>query len=52
MLTVKELKEKLKDVPDHYEIIFDVCQVGDTYNSLAVNDVYIDKKSELVELSN
>ena len=36
-MTVGELKEKLKNVDDNYEVIFSVGVVGDTYNYVLIN---------------
>ena len=42
MMTVKELKEKLKDIPDSYEITFYYKTVGDTDNLIAIHDIEVD----------
>jgi len=42
MITVKELKEKLKDVPDNYEIAFYYGVCGDIINLIGVHDVEVD----------
>ena len=49
-MTVKELIEKLKAIPEDYEVIF---ESGDAYGSAYyayVDDIIVNHKDELVEL--
>lgn len=41
-MTVGDLKEKLKNVDDGYEVLFSTGVVGDTYNYALINYTDVD----------
>lgn len=51
-MTVKDLREELKDLPDDYEVTFHYATVGDTENLIDINKTEVDDIFGLIKLLN
>lgn len=51
-MTVKELMNALKDLPEDYEVTYHHCTVGDTVNLIDINKIEVDDIFGLIWLEN